>query len=248
VYVLALNSGRPREGLAAIVESERLDAGFAHNRAMDGLYWEGDSAAAASSVREGSAWGDAALESGTERRDQYDVICRLQQWRLAHGETGTARVAIERLRAAVVPGLSAHDSAVVAAYGSVCAAVLEAWLATAHRQPDAAVLAARLDSLSRRSPPGWTETFNLVVAHLLEAQGSPAGALAAVRRRSYGFVPRYLSSYLREEGRLALLVGDTAGAARADRHYLALRFDPEAPLRPERDSVQAELARLVRAP
>jgi DNA-binding SARP family transcriptional activator len=245
-YVLALNGGRPREALAAIAESERLGVAFGYNRAMDGLYWDGDSAAAVSSVREGAAEGDAALESGVERRDQYDVICRLQQWRLAHDETRTARVAIERLRAAVVPGLSAHDSAVVTAYASVCARVLEAWLATATRQPGAAVLAARLDSLSRRNPPGWTGTFNLVVARLLEAQGNPAGALEAVRRRSYGFVPRYLSSYLREEGRLAALVGDTAGAVRADRHYLALRFDPEPPLKPQRDSVRAGLARLVR--
>ena len=105
---------------------------------------------------------------------------------------------------------------------------------------------ARLDSLSRRSPRGWTETFNLVVARLLEAQGNLPGALAAVRRRVYGLGRRrYLSTYLREEGRLAALVGDTASARRAYQHYLALRSDPEPPLRADRDRVRAELARLV---
>jgi hypothetical protein len=33
----------------------------------------------------------------------------------------------------------------------------------------------------------------------------------------------YLSTFLREEGRLAALTGDTAGAIRAYQHYLALR-------------------------
>jgi hypothetical protein len=217
-YVLALNEGRPREALAAIAEGDRLQEDVLRDRPMDALYWDGDSTAALSSIREGAPWADGALEAGPERRDQYDVICRVQQWRLAHRELGTARVTIERLRAAVVPGLSTADSAVVTAYAT-CATLLEAWLATAVRQPDAGVLVARLDSLSRRNPPGWTETFNLVVARLLEAQGNLPGALAAVRRRVYGLgLRRYLSTYLREEGRLAALAGDTAGAIRAHQH------------------------------
>jgi hypothetical protein len=243
-YILAMNGGRPREGLATIAESERLDEGFTYNRTLDALYWDGDADAALSRVREGAPWADGDLETGPERRDQYDVICRLQQWRLAHGETATAREAIERLRAAVVPGIPSADSAVVADFASSCAAVLEAWLATAVRHSDAPVLVAQLDSLSRQSPPGWTEGYNLVLAHLLEAQGNLRGALAAVRRRAYGLVPRYLSTYLREEGRLAALTGDTAGARRAYQHYLALRSDPEPPLRPARDSVRAEAARV----
>jgi hypothetical protein len=54
-----------------------------------------------------------------------------------------------------------------------------------------------------------------------------------------------LSTYLRQKGRLAALAGDTAGAMRAYQHSLALRADPEPPLRAERDSVRAEVARLV---
>ncbi|MGH7512408.1 MAG: hypothetical protein ACREOQ_05720 [Gemmatimonadales bacterium] len=85
-----------------------------------------------------------------------------------------------------------------------------------------------------------------MTARLLEEQGNLPGALASVRRRAYGVVPAsYLSTYLRQEGRLAELVGDTAGAIRAYRHYLALRSNPEPSLLPERDDVRTELARLA---
>ena len=46
-------------------------------------------------------------------------------------------------------------------------------------------------------------------------------------------------------GRWAALAGDTASAIRAFRHYLLWREDPEPSLIPERDSVLAELTRLL---
>jgi hypothetical protein len=58
--------------------------------------------------------------------------------------------------------------------------------------------------------------------------------------------PDALPEYLREEGRLAALVGDTSGALRAYRHYLALRENPDPPWRAPWDSVRVELAALVR--
>jgi len=69
-----------------------------------------------------------------------------------------------------------------------------------------------------------------------------------VRRRagSYDLLPGwYLSAFLREEGRLAALTGDTAGAVRAYQHYLALRPNPEPAVKPEVERVRDELARLV---
>ena len=88
----------------------------------------------------------------------------------------------------------------------------------------------------------------IALARLLEASGDRAAALAAIRRRPYfiGWQP-FLAASLREEGRLAALAGDRAGAVRAYEHYLALRYDPEPALRPAADSVRAELTRL-RAP
>ena len=51
---------------------------------------------------------------------------------------------------------------------------------------------------------------------------------------------------LREEGRLAALVGDTAGAIRAYRHFLALRESPEPALLPETARVREALAAIER--
>jgi hypothetical protein len=127
--------------------------------------------------------------------------------------------------------------------------VLETWLATIGRRPDAARSLDRLDSLlltgmgdSPTLPP------NIIAARLHEALGDTRGALAAIRRHTSGFQPRFLSTYLREEGRLAALTGDTAAAITAYRHYLALRSDPEPSLRPEADQVRNELAALVAEP
>jgi hypothetical protein len=182
-----------------------------------------------------------------DRQSQYDDMCLVQQWHLARGELGAVPKDLARLRAAIVPGLSSGDSAAVAEGTSMCANLLEAWLASLAGQPNAAALVARLDSLvGRGADRWWGEGWNLVLARLLEKQGNLPRALATVRRRDYGLrTPPYLSTYLREEGRLAALTGDTASAITAYQHYLALRSDPEPPLRAERDSTRAELARLI---
>jgi hypothetical protein len=54
----------------------------------------------------------------------------------------------------------------------------------------------------------------------------------------------YLSTQLREEGRLAALTGDRAGAVRSYSHYLALRNEPEPRLMAEVQAVRRELALL----
>jgi eukaryotic-like serine/threonine-protein kinase len=252
-YMLAMNSGRPREGLAVINQHvQQLEGGdeLAPGRITDALYWDGDSAIAATAVRERGRGTRVLASNAEDRRSQYDDICFVQQWRLAHGELGAVRPEIARLRAAVVPGLSAADSASMAASASMCADLLEAWLATAARQPNAAGLVARLDSLVSHDARGWwADGWNLVLARLLEQQGKLPRALATVRRREYGLrTPPYLSTYLREEGRLAALVGDTAAAIRSYQHYLALRSNPEPAWRPETDQVRAELAKLLAEP
>jgi hypothetical protein len=95
----------------------------------------------------------------------------------------------------------------------------------------------------------FCQAWNLAAARLQEAQGDRAGALAATRRRLYFMAePLYLSSYLREEGRLAALTGDRAGAIRAYQHYLALRADPEPSARPQVQQVRIQLAELLKEP
>ncbi len=244
--LLAFNGGRPGEALAA---TRRQGRDAEQVLILATLFWDGDSSAALRVLRTSAETADGPLaRSSRGAAERSGDICITEQWRLAHGEFGNVPSAITRLRGAVPVGLSVHDSSNVAEEAQVCAALLEAWLASAARHSDAPRHVNRLDSLSRKSPAGWNEAWNLVVARLLEAQGDVPRALAAVRRRVYGMVPRYLSTYLREEGRLAALGGDRAGAIRAYQHYLALRWDPEPSLRPEVDRVRAELAELVGEP
>jgi hypothetical protein len=86
------------------------------------------------------------------------------------------------------------------------------------------------------------------VARWREAQGDPQGALRATRLLLKYFPILNLAYGLREQGRLAALVGDRAGAIRAYSHYLALRYNPEPSVKPEVDRVRGELAQLVGEP
>ena len=99
------------------------------------------------------------------------------------------------------------------------------------------------------SPVAFEDFVNLDLARLRERQGDLRAALTAVRRRSYSYhLSDYLAPHLREEGRLAALTGDSAGAVRAYRHYLALRSDPEPSVRPAVDSVRAGAGEAGRNP
>jgi hypothetical protein len=57
---------------------------------------------------------------------------------------------------------------------------------------------------------------------------------------------RYVA-LLKEEGDLATIVGDTAGAIEAYSRYLAFRTDPDDLGKPQVDSVRAALDALLRA-
>ena len=102
--------------------------------------------------------------------------------------------------------------------------------AVAAGEPTALGQVQQLDSLMLTGPAvSDAGTYApLVVARLYERLGEPQRALDALRRRGYlsGW-PRYLATARREEGRLALAVGDSAGAVAVYRQYLALRADAE---------------------
>jgi hypothetical protein len=245
ITTLALNRGRPTAALNGRRQEAELKAGSPWtdmNRVTDALYWDGDTLAAAESARK--------LEQTAGALRANDIMkplaaCVLEQWHLAHRQLATAPRSIAALR--LVQSAQSDSEIVMIAHG--CAILLEAVLAAAERRPDASRQLGALDSLMRSGPPyrSMDQAWNLVEARLLEATGDRAAALATVRRRLYDVAePLYLSTYLREEGRLAALAGDTAGAIRAYRHYLALQADPEPPLQPRVRAIHAELARLKR--
>ena len=120
-------------------------------------------------------------------------------------------------------------------------------MAVASRRRDAGSSVARLDSLAfTLQTAGDAAAYApLWIARLHEQLGDHRGALDAVRRRQYmSDWPRYLASMLREEGRLADALGETAAAREVYRRYLVLRHSPDAPLQLQAAAVRQAVARL----
>jgi serine/threonine-protein kinase len=260
-HFTALSYGRPAEALqtADLPGDRRVDGSI--RRIAEALYWGGDTTAALAAARRLAPFADGSSADVRDAQEQYQAICALAHWRLARRKLENAEVAIHKLRTAIVPGLSGDDSTSFVQYTELCGALLEAMRSAALRSPDARSRLLEADSLARTfisavccgEPDKLVGTnfwsgANLVIARLAEAQGDLSLALRAVRRRGAPFnlgPAFYLASYLREEGRLATLTADTAGAIRAYQHYLALRTQPEAAVRPEVERVRAELAQLL---
>ncbi|UCC84558.1 MAG: hypothetical protein JSW46_06425 [Gemmatimonadota bacterium] len=242
----AANAGRPSEALRVTESQADLQPAprmHLRTRVRDALYWDGDKEAGAAAVQELAAFADAPPASDPEeRKAQFEDICVVEQWRLWNGEVSHTESAIQRLLSAQPPA----DSDTTVVYNQECAVLLQALLANAVGGDELDAALSRLESLARAGPASLFNTayVNLVLARLLEARGDPVGALAAVRRLGYPSQP-FLSSYLKEEGRLAALTGDRGGAIRAYQHYLALRAEPEPALAADVDAVRAELGRLL---
>src|SRR5439155_22671328 len=120
----------------------------------------------------------------------------------------------------------------------VCVAAAEAMLAAGRDDASATAALDRLDERMRavttaRALP--VTAGNIVAARLYAGRGDPRRALDIIRRRA-GWT-ELLSTQLRDEGRLAALAGEPAGAIRAYRHYLALRAHPERRLRTDAEVV-----------
>ena len=274
LHAFDLNRGRPSAALADTADSDEAEYGphaALYERVLDALYGDGDTVSGGQAALELARAAGRPASGGSDARAVAQTdLCVATLWRLSHGELGGAAQALVRLRSRA-PG----DSPPSLTSNSVCAALLEAKLAAASGAAGATAALDRLDSLIRTgpggqrngpavaftlspayirstvgiSPCGFEDFVNLEVARLRERHGDRRAALAAVRRRSYSYhLTDYLTAQLREEGRLAALTGDRAGAVRAYRHYLALRSDPEPALRPAVEAVRAELAKLAGDP
>jgi DNA-binding SARP family transcriptional activator len=245
---LALNLGRPALALAVI---DRMpDPMFIPHmslyfRILDRLFGGGDSAAADRAAAQLAAFAAQPMpRDSAARAARATDLCVLGLWWTAVRSWERAERALSELET-VGPGgawfFTAGDQA-------LCRGMIGGWLAHARGQPDARALAQRLDSLLLTGPPTvWLSEATLVDARLLESAGDMARALRVIRRltRPPGTLD-YLPEFLQEDGRLAVLTGDTTGAIQAYRHYLALRWAPEPVVRPGVEAVRAELARLRR--
>jgi serine/threonine-protein kinase len=236
----ALIRGRPDAGPRVSIG----DAGSKWGRAarvLEGLFADGDSvdAAVAASQLERD------VVSPVVWRDSAAVLARyaVGQYGLAHQRLALARRMAADLRRATFPADSWWREP-----PRRFALILDAQLAARAKAPNATDVLRELDSALINPFDFEFATYgNLVSARLHEERGNLSSAVALVRHRELGgsSFPAYVR-YLREEGRLAALTGDRDGAIKAYKHYLLLRQDPEARLRPQRDSVRVELDALLR--
>jgi serine/threonine-protein kinase len=244
--VFALNGGRPREALRALGQLDDTSRPALRSRIYEALYWGADTSAAVEAARELAPYAEGTGLRGEAARRHFESLCVLATWRAARGDYRYVEAAIRQLHVTRVIGPLPYDSPIsVSQHAALCAALLEATRATTLGLPDARTKLEQADAAARTYiylPSLAVMAPNLVVARLAEVQGNLTLALRAVRRRGSGW---YLSTLLHEEGRLAALTGDTAGAIQAYQHYLALRPNPEPQVKPEVERVRAELASLV---
>lgn len=252
LHSLALNRGRPQEARRIMADWEEVEGSPGASQrilVLDALYWDGDMDAATEAVELVMSRAYAPPAPGEDLPDaRFADICVAEQWRLWHGDTSTAAASLGQFRSRANPARLEFPPL----RHAVCSATIEALLAEAEGRPDAGEYVDRLEALLRLVPdvetgddPSLIGPF--IIANWRESQGDLPGALAAMRRwHNHWFTGvRYLSTFLREEGRLAALTGEQEAAIRAYRHYLMLRSDPDPEWIEERDRVRAELARLT---
>jgi DNA-binding SARP family transcriptional activator len=223
-------------------------------RVRTALWSDGDTASAVDAVRElRSSLSSVPSDEGIARAQNQD-ICTVGLWDAMHGDLAAMHAASRRLKALLPSPAAGLDSSSYAHYNQLCLALLEASRASILAGSDALEQIGIADSLARTfifevCCGEAVSEANLLLARLWEAQGDVPKALRAIRRRGsgYGLGPAYLSSFLREEGRLSALDADTAAAIRAYRHYLALRPDPEPALQPQDAQIRRELSAMLAA-
>ena len=252
LFLIASNAGRPSD-LPAKRDDEAPFAERSQREVRAWMWWGLDSAVGSRAARELATLADARPVGDTAVRVQDRVVCTMGNLRAHQGDTALAARAARRLRVSRLTGLAGRDSASYDNSRALCVALIDARIAASSGQPDALDKTSLADSLARTNIHEvccYREAVsdaNLILARLWEELDEPGSALAALRRRSARYLRGALfeSTYLREEGRLALSTGDTAGAIRSWRHYLALRPDPEPMAEAEVDSVRRALATLA---
>lgn len=235
--LLALNRGCPHEA-QDIIEVKRAfdprDYVSLFQTLRFGLYWDGEPGATRSALHQLDLLVRHTAPSDTlvweAPRAWHRARWFVAQAAGARGDTGSLRATLATLRAEADPE-------------SIALAIFLESQAVARRGGQQGLAAARrLDSLALQGCCG--PFTSLAAARALADNGDVAGALRAVRRGRWVEVPDMLSAHLRLEGELALVAGDTTGALRAFRHFMALSFEPEARRRVEVDSLRRFVRRL----
>jgi DNA-binding SARP family transcriptional activator len=241
LHAIALNAGRPQRALQLtrqLAEALPGSQAYLRLRVMDALYGRGDSMAGDAAARRLSAL--LGAKSGVSAEEgRFANLCTVGQWQLAHENASGIASIIDELRSAPTTRTSLSVSTAPAA----CAEMLSAWRSVVTEAPDAPAQVARLDSFVLVGPAAGDASAYapILIARLFERIGRPDQALAAIQRRPYLYGwPRYLTTQLRKEGRLAALAGNHRASSAAYRQYLALRHSPDPEAADEVALIRAE--------
>ena len=211
-------------------------------RLRDAVWWNADTTVALAAARELARLTAEAGRRGPATLDDRRDRCALGLWHAARGELSPAdSVARWLRRIPALPAAAQHDE--------LCSALLAAAGAAGRRDPAARTITGIADSLARTyvfAVSGAITDANLLLARIWEQQGDASRALRAVQRGAseYSSRPVFLSTLVRETGRLAALTGDTALARASYRHFLALHDDPDPALARQVALVRTALAEL----
>ena len=239
------NAGRPQavsRDMSAIAENPNA----ADWRPLYALFWDADSAdgaRGAAAIR--ARWENEAVTTQALGRRTFDLT-GLALWSLDRGDEASLRIAVQQLRAiAALPDTIAGQT-----NAPMALLMVDAIQADRARRPDAVAALSRLDSAALLVSGSLlaSMTANLVSARLWERQGNLQKALAATKRREWFNLtsPYYLTTFLREEGRLSEATGDREGAIRAYEHYLRMRYKPEQAWQADVERVAQMVERLKR--
>jgi tetratricopeptide (TPR) repeat protein/TolB-like protein len=244
----AINTGQP--GLhSAILAEAGLQGGIAAGSAVllpGADYWDADSTAAAQVAEQLARYGLETAAAGTSPIGLTDA-CLLGLWYLNRDDLSAVRRTLT-----VIGEMANGTDPVVRVLSGDCRDALESLLLSRDGTIGLPVAIARLEEALRAMPLTEWGTYVygapllLELSRLYELEGDYDGALATIRRRRHGWSsePMFLSTFLREEGRLAARAGDRESAIRAYRHYLTLRESPEPRLIGEVEEVRVALAEL----
>ncbi len=212
------------------------------------LFLRGDSAQAAAAVtdlarslrQKGLDLGSASQfePSKFNARDVVD-LCYVGHWRAATGSDREARAIANQLAK-----LGDGGDSYPALHGRTCAFELRALVAEPGERQD---LVPRLDSIAQEGPDLGAQgrnLLNLVVAQLFGSLNEPQAAMRAAMRLDY-FGEVGAVAAVREAGRFAIAVGDTAVAIQYLDWFLRPRDNAEPKQRAQNAELRAQLARLV---
>ncbi len=210
------------------------------------MLWDGDTAGVGTAVATFTKMVATVPRNVAQQSVQHVSACLLALWRLDHGDVAGAS-ALEPVLQRTLP--AARTTNLVTGV-SECELYVRAAVAVRSKRADAT---AALDSLHSASLRGANDFMriatNLLLARLYSETGDAKRALVVIRRRPYHWAVgalTFLSTYVREEGRLAAAAGDTAGSIAAYQQYLRLRSNAEGPLVPARDSVRGVVEAMSR--